>query len=310
MREGRRHLHRRKGWVGDYRWRDVCEGYLFALPWLLGFLIFILGPMLASLYLSCTEWNLITPLRWVGVRNYHTLFLEDRLFWQSLKVTSIYSLAIPVRLLVALMVALLMNQKIRGLAVFRTVYYMPAVVSGVAVAQLWRWIFNGEYGLLNWGLWRILGVKGPAWLADENWALPALIVMSFWGFGNSMVIFLAGLQGIPGQLYEAAAIDGASGWRRFLHITLPMLSPVIMFNLIMGVIGSFQVFTSSYVMTRGGPHYATLFYVLYLYQNAFEWSKMGYASALAWVLFLIILVLTLIQFRLSRRWVYYGGVKM
>ena len=212
----------------------------------------------------------------------------------------------PLGLALSLFLAGLLNTEVRGVRFFRTVYYLPSVMSGVAVALLWSWLFNPDFGLVN-HLLGLVGINGPTWLASETWALPALIIMSLWGAGQSMLIFLAGLQGIPQQLYEAAEIDGAGGWSRFTHVTLPMLSPVILFNLIMGIIGSFQVFTQGYVMTNGGPNNATLFYVLNLYNQAFRNLRMGYASALAWILFFIILGMTLLVIRQSRERVYYEG---
>jgi multiple sugar transport system permease protein len=288
--------------------KEAREGYLYALPWFIGFTVFTAGPIIASFLLSFTNWDLIRPAEWIGFGNYNTL-LEDPLFWQSLKVTSIYALfSVPLGILGGLAIAVLMNQKIKGLSVFRTIYYLPAVVSGVAVSLLWSWIFNPDFGVLNY-LLSLIGLNGPGWIYDEKWALPSLIIMSLWGVGGGMVIYLAGLQGVPTELYEAAIIDGASSWRRFWSITIPMISPVIFFQLIMGIIGSFQIFTQAYIMTGGGPNNATLFYVLYLYRNAFQWFKMGYASALAWVLFIVILILTIIQFKLANRWVYYEGGK-
>lgn len=288
--------------------KEAREGYLYALPWFIGFTVFTAGPIIASFLLSFTNWDLIRPAEWIGFGNYNTL-LEDPLFWQSLKVTSIYALfSVPLGILGGLAIAVLMNQKIKGLSVFRTIYYLPAVVSGVAVSLLWSWIFNPDFGVLNY-LLSLIGINGPGWIYDEKWALPSLIIMSLWGVGGGMVIYLAGLQGVPTELYEAAIIDGASSWRRFWSITIPMISPVIFFQLIMGIIGSFQIFTQAYIMTGGGPNNATLFYVLYLYRNAFQWFKMGYASALAWVLFIVILILTIIQFKLANRWVYYEGGK-
>jgi multiple sugar transport system permease protein len=216
----------------------------------------------------------------------------------------VYLFNVPINLVLGLCIALLLNQKIRGLGFFRTVFFLPSVTAGVAVSLLWLWIFNPRFGVINVLLGQI-GIKGPTWLGSETWALPALIIMSVWGVGGSMLIYLAALQGIPTPLYEAATIDGATHFRKFIHITIPMISPVLLLNLIMGVIGSFQVFTQAFVMTSGGPNYATLFYVLYLYQHAFQWFNMGYASALAWVLFVIILICTFLILKMSRDWVYY-----
>lgn len=281
--------------------------YLFISPWLIGFLVFSLGPIIASLFFSFTIYDVVNPSRWHGLENYKGLF-ADRLFWQSLKVTTIYSVgSVTLGIVASLAIALLLNRDIKGLAWFRTIFYLPSVISGVAVALLWMWIFNPDFGILNSFLWMIFRIRGPAWIYSEQWVLPSLILMSLWGIGGGIIIYLASLQGIPTELYEAAELDGAGAWRKIRNITLPMMSPVIFFQLIMGIIGSFQVFTQAYVMTDGGPHYGSLFYVFYLYQNAFEFFRMGYASALAWVLFLILLALTLLMFRLASLWVYYEG---
>lgn len=284
--------------------REALECYLFISPVCIGLLVFTIGPILASFYFSFTEYNIIRTPKWVGLGKFHDL-IQDELFWQSLKVTSLYVVMhLPVSLVLALGIALLMNQKVRGIIFFRTVYYLPSVVSGVAVALLWMWIFNPEFGILN-TLLALVNIQGPAWLFDEHWSLPAIALMSLWGVGGSMLIYLAGLQGIPSELYEAAEIDGASRWRRFWFITLPLLSTVILFNLVMGLIASFQEFTPAYVMTSGGPNFSTLFYNYYLYENAFEYLYMGYASAMAWVLLVIVLILTLLVFKSSPMWVFY-----
>ncbi|MGQ9629166.1 MAG: carbohydrate ABC transporter permease [bacterium] len=285
--------------------RENLEFYLFISPWIIGFIAFSAGPIITSFSLSLTEWDLLSPPQFVGAANYANLIFKDDLFWQSLKVTVIYSAgSITLHLSVGLVIALLMNQNVRGILAYRTIYYLPSVVSGVAVSLLFIWIFNKEYGILNYFLsW--FGIKGPDWLASRKFALPSLIIMSLWGAGGPMLIYLAGLQGIPTQLYEAAIVDGAGVWQKFCHITIPMISPVILFNLIMGFIHAFQVFTEAFVMTSGGPGYATYFYVLYLYMNAFKWFKMGMASAQAWILFALILLGTLIIFKTSSRWVYY-----
>jgi len=293
--------------TGGLRRRENLEFYLFISPWLAGFIVFVAGPMLATLVLSFTQWDLLTPPKLVGVANFAKLVGDDPLFWQALKVSGIYSfVGIPLHITFAFVVAILLNQNIRAVALIRTIYYMPSVLSGVAVAILWLWIFNPSFGPVNL-LLKLIGVQGPLWFGSQTWALPALIVVSLWGVGGAMIIFLAGLQGIPTALYEAAAIDGANGWQRFWAVTVPMISPVLFFNVVMGIITSFQAFTNAYVMTRGGPDYATLMYVLYLYQNGFQFFEMGYASALAWVLFLIILGFTLLVFRSSPAWVYYEG---
>jgi multiple sugar transport system permease protein len=287
---------------------EALWGFIFISPWIVGFLVLQLGPMLASLALSFTEYQIVAPPEFVGFANYVRMFTADVSFWAALKVTFTFAIvAVPLQLAGGLLVALLMNQKVPGQTLWRTVYYLPNVVAGVSVAMLWVWIFHSQFGLINLVLRVLFNIQGPAWLGHPNWALPALIIMSLWSVGSSMIVNLAGLQGIPSELYEAAAIDGATWWHKFWKVTLPMLSPVLFFNLVIGVIGTFQYFTNAYVMTGGGPGRATLFYNLYLYTNAFQYYKMGYASALAWVMFLIIMVFTLLIFKSSPLWVYYEG---
>ena len=286
------------------RAREAIECYIFMLPVILGLLLFYLGPMIASLYFSFTDYDMLSAAEWTGLENYRTL-ADDEIFWKSLRVTVLYSgVSVPMVLAVALGLALLLNQKFRGVTFFRTVYYLPTVMSGVAVATLWKWIFNTDYGILNLLLEKI-GIRGPAWLVDESWAIWALILTSLWTVGGSMLIFLAGLQSIPNDLYEAAAIDGAGAWSRFRNITVPLLSHVTFFNLVLGIIGALQVFTEAYVLTEGGPNNSTLLLSVYLYRNAFEYLKMGYASAIAWVMFLIVLALTLAVFKSAPMWVHY-----
>jgi len=286
------------------RRREALVGYLFLSPWILGFLIFLAGPMIASFYLSFTRYKVIEAPVWVGLANYQRMF-SDELFYHSLGVTLTYTaISVPLGIVVALVVALLLNQKLIASGLFRTIFYLPSIISGVAVAIVFAWIFNFRFGVLNF-LLSLIGIPGPNWLGSPRWALWAFVVMSLWGIGGTVVIFLAALQGVPQPLYEAAEIDGANSWRRFWHITVPMISPAILFVLIMGVIGTFQTFTQSYIMTGGGPANATLFYLLYLYRNAFNWFEMGYASALAWLLFLVIMLCTLITLRSSALWVHY-----
>ncbi|MEW6233270.1 MAG: sugar ABC transporter permease [Chloroflexota bacterium] len=287
------------------RLNQTIEGYLFISPWVLGFVLFTAGPVVASLVLSFFEWSLIQPPHFIGFENYAKMFSADPLFWKSLQVTLTYvAVSVPLQIVFALFLAILLNQKVRMVPVFRTNFYLPSVVSGVAISVLWLWLYQPDIGLIN-ELLRYVGIKGPAWLVSEQWALPAIIGMSLWTVGGPMIIFLAGLQDIPQELCEAAELDGAGEWKKFRHVTLPMLSPVIFFNLVLGLIAGFQTFTQAYVMTKGGPLNATMFYALYLYLNAFTYLKMGYASALAWVMFLIILALTLVQLKLARYWVYY-----
>jgi multiple sugar transport system permease protein len=283
--------------------RQALWCYAFIAPAVLGLLLFSLGPMIASLWLSLTSYDLLSPPVWVGGQNYQDL-VADPIFRKSLGVTLIYGVvSVPATMILALMLAILLNTKLPALKFFRSAYYLPSVISGVAVAMLWKWMFNGEYGLINAALARI-GIDGPSWLTDEHWALRALIFMSLWGFGGTMLIYLAGLQGVPKELYEAARVDGASTIRQHLHVTVPMLSSVTLFNLIMGIISSLQVFAEPFVLTQGGPNNSTLLLSVYLYQNAFQYLKMGYASAIAWVSFAIILILTLLVFRSMPMWVH------
>jgi multiple sugar transport system permease protein len=288
--------------------REAAWAYFFISPWILGFIFFTVGPMLASLYYSFTRYNIISSPQWTGLANYRDI-VKDPLFWKSLQVTVYYaSLALPLGLLFGFFLAILLNQKIPGVNVWRTVYFLPSVIAGVAVALLWIRIFNPKIGILNPSLAKF-GIQGPGWLSDPQWAMPALVIMSLWGVGGGMIIYLAGLQGVPTALYDAAKVDGASLWQRFWYVTLPMMTPVIFYNLVMGLIGAFQYFTTVYVATggSGSPARATLFYNLYLYQNAFKYFEMGYASTMAWILFVIVLVLTMLVFRSSQVWVYYEG---
>lgn len=284
-------------------------GYLYIMPWLLGLLLFTIGPMLFSLLLAFSKWDIITgvqSIEWVGLDNFKAIF-HDELFYQSLKVTFIFALvSVPLYQVVSLLIAVLLNMRSRGMKVFRLIYFMPSVIPAVAVSMMWVMIFNPEYGILNKALaW--FGIQGPAWLQDPSYALGALIVMGIWGVGNTIIIYLSGLQSVPEDMHEAAELDGAGRFRRFFSITLPMISPTVFFNLIMGIIGGFQYFTQAFVMTNGGPLNSTLFYNLYLYNKAFQDYEMGYASALSWILFIIILVFTLIVIRSSSMWVYYQG---
>lgn len=293
--------------VPSSRRREAIDGYLFIAPWLIGLVCLVSGPMVASLVLSFTEWDLLSSPHWVGLANFRELF-NDPLVGKSLYNTVYFTgISVPINITAALCAALLLNLPIKGQAFFRTMFYLPAVLPAVANAVLWFWILNPEVGLANM-LLRMVHLPELGWLEDPSTAKPAFILMMLWSIGNPMVIFLAGLQAIPQQLYEAAHVDGASWWARFWAVTVPMLSPVILFNLILGVIGSFQIFTSAYLLTQdGGPEQSTLFSVTYLYRLGFEQFRMGYASSLAWLVFLIILVLSLFQLRLSRSWVYYEG---
>lgn len=286
--------------------RHLINGLLFASPWIFGFVVFTVYPLLASLYYSFCSYSGLSQPHWVGLDNYRFMLYEDEVFWKTLGNTMyMVVVGLPAGLVASLGLAILLNQKVRGISVYRTIYYLPSLVPAVAAAILWMWLFNPEIGLINTVLGKI-GVTGPAWLGDPNWAKPALVLMGVWGAGGGVIIYLAGLQDVPTALYEAADLDGASSWTKLIHVTLPMISPIIFFNLVMGVIGMFQYFTQAYVMTQGGPQDATLFYALHLFNKAFlEW-KMGYASAMAWVLFAITLACTLVVMRSSARWVYYG----
>jgi multiple sugar transport system permease protein len=289
---------------------DRVTFWCFISPWIIGFILFGAGPILASIVLSFTDYSLFNRPRFVGLGNYREL-IRDPLVWKSLWNTLFYVVfAVPLGTAGSCLLAILLNQKVRGIAIWRTIFYLPTVVSGVAMGVLWRWIFHPEVGLANTligPLVRLLNLDNPQWLLDPILAKPAYVFMSLWGIGGGMIIFLAALQGIPQHLYEAAEIDGAGPIRRFFNITLPMLSPVILFSLTMGTIGSFQIFAQAYVMSGRGPDNATLFYVMYLFEQAFRYFRMGYGSAMAWLLFAIILTITVVKFRLAKRWVYYEG---
>lgn len=286
--------------------RSTAAFWVFVSPWMFGFLVFTVGPMIYSLVLSFFNWDLLTPPTFAGFDNY-TKAATDPLLGKSIQVTLTYAaVSVPLQVALSLVVALLLNVKVTGINVFRTIWYLPSLVTGVAQVVLFLWVFNPNYGLIN-GMLRAIGIEGPAWFADPNWALPAVILMSLWTVGGNMVIYLAGLQDVPTELYEAAQLDGAGRMRQFWNITLPQISPVIFFNVITGLIGAMQTFTQGFVITQagGGPSNSLLFYVLYLYNNGFQYFKMGYASALAWILLLMILALTALVFRGSAFWVYY-----
>jgi len=295
------------------RLRGHLEGYLFISPWLVGTALFTLGPILASFGLAFSRWNLFTPPEFVGTANFQKL-AHDPLFIKSVFNTLYYTVfAVPIGLLLALGLALLVNHRVRGITLFRTAFFLPNIVAGVAMMMLWKWLFDPNFGLINmvldWtGLMALLewiGFGRPQWLSSQGGAMPAMIFMSFWGLGGSMMIFLAGLQNIPRQLLEAAELDGAGAWHRFIYITVPLLTPTIFFLMVVGVIASLQIFNQAYIMTQGGPAHATLFYVLYLFHNAFERFHMGYACAMALILFVITLIVSLIQLAMARRWVHY-----
>ena len=290
---------------------ETFWGWLFIIPSVLGLILFRFGPVLASFYFSFTKYDILSPPQWIGLTNYRTMLADE--YWQkSITVTLNYTvLFIPLSLIVAYTIGLLMSQELRGIAIYRTMWYLPSLVPTVASAIVWRWALNPEFGPVNYPL-RALGFDAPGWLTDPNWIIPSVVLIQLWGLGNAALIFLASIKGVPTTFYEAAEVDGANAWVKFWRITLPMTSSVIFFQLIMSVIASFQVFGVAYILFSGqttsdpaGPGNAALFYVLYTFRNAFGYFKNGYASAMAWVMFLVILLLTLILFRTQNRWVYY-----
>jgi len=288
--------------------KEILAGWLFVAPWLIGFIAFTLGPMLYSLVLIFLKWDLITPPEFGGLVNFRRL-LSDQRVPITLFNTAYYTfIGVPIQLIVAFLLAVALNAQIRGLAVYRTIFYLPSITPAVASAVIWLEILQPEYGILNEFLTNF-GIQGPNWLYEPALAKPAFILMSLWSVGPQMIIFLAGLQGVPQVVKEAATIDGANDWMQFRHITIPMITPIIFFNLVMGIIGSWQVFTASLIMTNGGPENSTLFYVLYLWRNGFQYFRMGYAALLAWILFFIISIFTVIQFALAGRWVYYEALR-
>jgi len=307
------------------RWSFVPEGRLarrealwfwaFISPWVVGFLVFTLYPIIASGYYSLTVYNVSSAPRFVGFENYIAL-AGDRVFWKSLQVTSYFTLlSVPLGILFGILLAVLLNQKVPAMGLFRTLYYLPSLMAGsVAVALLFSWLLNPQFGIIN-GVLRVIGITGPRWLQDPNWVVPSYTLMSLWGFGASMLIYLSALQGVPTTLYEAAEIDGATRVQQFFNVTIPMISPVILFTFITGVIGAFQQFTQAYVISNGtgAPAYASMFYNLYLFLNAFQRFRLGMASAQAWILMIIVLLLTVAMFWVSRRYVHYesdeeGGI--
>ncbi len=289
--------------------QEERDFWIAILPWFLGLFLFTGGPVLASLLFSFTNWTGLSAFEFVGFKNYRELLVEDIVFWETVFNTFYYTFgAVLLGTTGALIVALLLNQNLPGTYLLRLIYYMPSIASGVAISILWIWLFNPSVGLVNHILVSLLPIEnGPAWLSSQVWSKPALILKSTWGIGANMIIILAGLQGIPVSLYEAARIDGASVFKEFRHVTIPMLSPVLFFVLVISTINAFQILTDILVMTQGGPGTSTYMLVYYIYQNAFIYLKMGYASALAWILFTLIMILTLLQLWGSRRWVYYEG---
>lgn len=297
---------KKKRWWQTIKGQEAFSFYLFILPWLLGFIGFSVYPVVASFVLGFMEYDMALPPRFTGLANFRELF-QDQLFYRSLTNTLyIVVLAVPLSMIAAFSMALLLNQKIRGQAIYRTMYYIPSIVPTVASAALWLYVLQPQWGLMN-ALLEFFGIPGPGWLASEVWSKPAIIMLMVWASGGNMIIYLAGLQDIPQEYYEAAQIDGANAIGQFLHVTLPLMTPTIFFTVIMGIIGTFQVFASIFVLTdgMGGPINSTLVYLIYLYRNAFSFFRMGYSSAMAWVLFLIILGLTILNFRFAKYWVHY-----
>ena len=295
---------------GAARRRDNLYGYLFLTPWLIGFFGLFVGPGLYSLYLSFTQYDVMSPPQFIGLKNYVEMFTADDLFWSSLLRTLYYAgLAVPLSVIGSMFLAILLNSKLRGITIYRTLFFMPSLVPLVASVILFKILLNSDFGLVNEGL-RSLGVQNPpGWFADSKWAIPSLILIRLWGSlgGTQMIIFLAGLQGIPTELYDAAAIDGASAWQRTRNVTIPLLTPTIFFNTVLGIIGALQTFAAAFIATQGGPNFSTWFFALHIWKQAFDYFNMGYAAALAWFFAILIVILTIFQMRLSRRFVFYYG---
>lgn len=293
--------------VMSMRKREALTAYTLLTPWILGFLVFTAGPILVSFGLSLTSYKILQPPVFVGLDNYVTMFARDDLWIKSLKNTAYYTLlGVPLQVTLGYALAMMLNQKVRALAFWRTAFYMPAVVPAVAAAFVFAWTFDSQLGLVN-GMLRFLGIEGPKWFGSTEWVIPTFIILGLWGVGGGLVLYLSALQAVPTALYDAAEVDGANGWQRFFHVTLPMTSPIVLFSFMTNVINSFQVFTGAYVITNGGPADSSLFYVLYLYRVAFNYLKMGYGSAMAVVLFVLLMILTYLMLRVSGRLVYYEG---
>lgn len=292
------------------RRRENLYGYLFLTPWLLGFFGLFIGPGLVSLYLSLTKYDVLAPPQFIGAANYVKMFTDDELFWPSLWRTFYFAgLSVPLGIFGSMFLAILLNMKLKGVSFYRTLFFMPSLVPLVASVVLWKWLLNTDFGIVN----QFLGDMGvenpPGWFSDRRWAIPSLISLRLWAGigGTQMIIFLAGLQGIPDSLYDAAAIDGANAWQRVRHVTIPLLTPTIFFNTVLGIIGALQTFAAAFVATEGGPGFATWFFSLHIWKHAFDYWNMGYASALAWFFAIIVIVLTIVQMQLSKRWVFYYG---
>jgi len=297
-------------WKSPLRRNQAMLGYLFVSPWVLGFLLFGLYPIIMSLYYSLCQYDVLRIPQFIGLGNYRELLFKDPYFWKSTWNTVYYTfLRTPLVIFGSLMLAVLVNNAVKGIRFFRTIYFIPSIITGVVLSSIWLWMLNPQYGLINTTL-AFFGIQGPLWLQSPEWSKPSIIIMSLWSIGGGrMLVFLAALQGIPQQMYEVVDLDGGGWWNKFRHVTIPMVSPVIFLWTVLEIIFSFQVFTEAYVMTKGGPLNSTMFYNLYLYYKAFDDFSMGYASALAWLLLLFILIVTLIQFRVGRKLVYYEGEK-
>jgi multiple sugar transport system permease protein len=299
---------RRTG-ISRMRRREILEGILYLSPWIIGFILFVAGPLFASIYLSFTKYNVLRPPQFIGLDNYVYAFQTDELFLPSIWRTFYYALLlVPLGMIGSLFVAILLNQKLVATTVWRTLYFLPTLTPLVAAALLWRWMLNPDVGLVNYLLSKV-GIEGPGWLNSTDWAIPSLVIMGLWASvgGSRMIIFLAGLQDVPAELLEAAEIEGAGTWAKFWNVTLPLISPTIFFNLVLGIIFALRSFEVAFIATNGGPARATWFISLHIYQNAFVSFDMGYASALSWLFFIILSALTLLQFKLSGQWVFYQG---
>ena len=295
--------------ISTARRREAIEGVLYLSPWIIGFIVFIVGPLIVSLYLSFTKYNVLRPPQVIGLQNYITAFTKDELFLPSIWRTFYYALlSVPLALIGSLIAALLLNQKLIATSVWRTLYFLPTLTPLIAAALLWRWMLNPDVGLVNY-LLKQVGIQGPGWLSSIQWAIPSLALIGLWNSigGSRMIIFLAGLQDVPRELLESAEIDGAGAWARFWHVTLPMITPTVFFNLVLGIIFALRTFDIAFIATAGGPARATWFISIHIYQNAFVSFDMGYASALSWIFFIILFAITYLQFKLSGRWVFYAG---
>ncbi len=291
------------------RRREAIEGILYTSPWIFGFIIFVAGPLFASLYLSFTKYNVLRPAQFIGLKNYIFALQTDDLFWPSIWRSFYYAgVSVPLGLLASLVIAMLLNQKLRATTMWRTFYFLPTLTPLIAAALLWGWMLNPNVGLVNY-LLKQIGIEGPGWLSSIRWSVPSLVLLGLWASagGSRMIIFLAGLQDVPKELLESAEIDGAGGWAKFWHVTIPMISPTIFFNLVLGIIFALRTFEAAFIATGGGPARSTWFISLHIYQSAFVSFDMGYASALSWLFFILLGLLTFLQFRLSGSWVFYAG---